>query len=197
MLTTLCRSQLSDRNNAFRFFSPATASVDCNVAMTSQSIELVNGLQFDADSIRAMGHTLDGPTGRALTRQAFDAAGLIAESEYRIFYRTDAQTIRELLRARWFVVLFIDYGVLQDTAPQIVGDRDYRGAHAVGLSDWWRGAQGRMVHYHDPIADGRTRAGWTAPKGVQAVKFSLVRDAAYGFTRQTGIVSGYAVEPSI
>jgi hypothetical protein len=99
-----------------------------------------------------------------------------------------------MLEAGWFVVLFVEYGKLIDTAPEIVGSRTYRGAHAIALADRWRGRSGVMAHYYDPLADGRTRGNWTAPKGVQSVKFATIRDAGYAYSGSSTL-SGHAVRP--
>jgi hypothetical protein len=193
MLTDICRSQLNDRNNAFAFRQAATASVDCNVAMTSEAIELVTGAQLSAQATRKAGGDPDGPTGSVLARRAYQSQGM-SQADYQILKARPTQDVRDMLDAGWFVVLFVEYGKLIDTAPGIVGSRTYRGAHAIALADRWRGRDGVMAHYYDPLADGRTRGNWTAPKGVQSVRFALVRDAAYAYTGQSTL-SGHAVRP--
>lgn len=196
MLTELCRSQLNDRNNAFAFYDPDTATVDCNVAMLSEALELVDGgWQLDAKSVRALGHEAIGPTGNTLARRVFAALGLERDVTYRMLGAADVQTVRELLEGGWFVVQYVDCGWLQDHSPELVGDRRYRGAHAVALFDWWRGPLGQSVHVANPLFDGRKRGQWSAPDGVQPAKFSDLRDAAYAYTGTNGVTSGYAIRP--
>jgi hypothetical protein len=194
MLTAICRSQLNDRNNDFAFRQAVTAGVDCNVAMTSEAIELVTGVQLSAKATRAAGGDPDGPTGSVLARKAYARQGMAQGTDYQVLKDRATQDVRDLLDAGWFVVLFVEYGKLIDTAPGIVGSRTYRGAHAIALADRWRGKDGAMVHYYDPLADGRTRGNWTAPKGVQSVRFALIREAGYGYTG-SATLSGHAVRP--
>jgi hypothetical protein len=194
MLTDLCRSQLNDRNNDFPFHQSSTESEDCNVAMTSEAVELVTGAQLTAQAVRKLARDPSGPTGTVLARRTYASQGMQQGVDWQVLSRMATDGVRALLDAGWFVVLFVDYGKLQDTAPEIVGDRNFRGIHAIALADRWRGKQGNMTHYYDPLADGRTRGKWTAPKGVQSVKFSIVRDAGYGYTG-TSSLSGHAVRP--
>lgn len=195
-LTTLCRSQLNDRNNDFPFHNAETDVVDCNVAMLSEGVELAYGRRIDARTIRRLGSQAAGPTGNTLARRVFAALGMVRELDYRMLGAADVQQIRDLLEDRWFVVQYVDCGWLQDHAPQLVGDRRYRGAHAVALFDWFRGSLGQSCHVANPLFDGRQRGNWTAPKGVQVAKFSDLRDAAYAYTGVAGVTSGYAVRPA-
>jgi hypothetical protein len=200
MLSDIDRSQLNDRNNDFPFHNPTTAATDCNVAQASEAVEIHSGVTLSADDVRTAGNTPHGPTGNVLARRTFAAQGMVPEVDYRMLAQVPIQTVRDLLAAGWHVTLYVMYGTMIDEAPGNVGSFTYRGAHAIGVTDWWRGKLGRMVHYHDPLADGRTRrvpgkGRYTYPKGVQAVKFSVVRDAAYGYTGAAGLVSGYAVMP--
>jgi hypothetical protein len=198
MLTTLCRSQLSDRNNDFPFHNAATGKVDCNIAQVSQCVELVTGIKLTAAQTRVIGHQPAGPSGNVLARRVLAAQGLALETEYRMFWLTAVQTVRDLLKSGWFVVLYIDYGVMNQLAPDKTGDKNYTGYHAIAVSDFWRGRGGALVHYHDPVNDGRHA---NTPKGVQTVKFSAVRDAAVAYATKTrgaqGMVQGYAVKPLI
>jgi hypothetical protein len=196
MLTTLCRSQLSDRNNAFPFHSALTDVVDCNVACLSEGIELWDGSQMSAADLRTLGHIAKGPTGNTLARRVFAVLGMQRDVDYRMLGAADVQIVRELLDDGWYLVLYVDCGWLQDHAPALVGDRRYRGAHAVALFDWWRGSAGQSVHLANPLFDGRQRGSWTAPAGVQVAKFSELRDAGYAYTGRAGILSGYAIQPS-
>jgi hypothetical protein len=197
MLTTLCRSQLNDRNNAFAFADPKTATKDCNVAMLSEGLELSRlKALLSAAEIRQLGSELDGPTGNVLARRVMVKLGLKPELEYRMLSIAPAQTVRDLLRAGWYVVQYVDCGWLQDHSPELVGDRFYRGAHAVALFDFWRGQLGASTHLANPLFDGRQRGSWTAPAGVQSVKYSDIRDAAYAYTGNVGLTSGYAIRPA-
>lgn len=192
MSLELVRSQLNDRANDFPFYSRATAGVDCNVATTSLAIELNTGAKLSAETIREVANMPDGPTGHVLAGRAFRWAGMIPQTDFRQLYMEDVQVARELLAAGWLVCLFVDYGVIQDRAPWLTGDRRYRGAHAVLLGDWWSGQLGRSVHVSDPTFDGRTRGDWTAPAGVQPAKFSLYRDAAASYAGGVGLIDGWA-----
>jgi hypothetical protein len=193
MLTDLCRTQLNDNGNLFPFHDPATDQVDCNVAQASQALELVTGVQLDAKATRTFGQEATGPTGNVFARKAFMAQGLVAEIDYRMLWSAPTDDVRNLLKLGWYVVLYVDYGIINAQAPQISGDKNFDGYHAIGLSDWWRGKLGVSVHYHDPLADGRHPL---TPKGVQVAKFSNIRDAAYGYTHKPGLVQGYAVMPA-
>jgi hypothetical protein len=163
-------------------------------------LELVTGVQIDARDTRAIGQEPFGPTGNIFALKAFRAQGLVAEIDYRMLWTVPTEDVRNLLKLGWYVVLYVDYGVINSKAPQISGDKNFVGTpgqpayHAVGLSDWWRGSLGASVHYHDPLADGRHAK---TPKGVQVAKFSNIRDAAYGYTKKPGLVQGYAVMPAL
>lgn len=197
MITPLCRTQLNDNNNAFKFFDKKTAKVDCNVAQASQSCEILSGVQLDATTTRKLGRDLTGPTGLYLAQNVFEAQGYMPVRDYLLLRKQPVQMVRDLLSTGWYVVLFVDYGVLNTLAPDITGDKNYTGYHAIGIGDWWRGKLGRSVHYYDPLNDGRHAK---TPKGVQVVKFSHVRDAAIAYSvdaehGETGTVVGYAVNP--
>jgi hypothetical protein len=191
MLTSLCRSQLNDNNNDFGFHDALTAKTDCNVAMTSQGVELHNGLKLSAEACRALAHDPLGPTGSIFARSVFEAQAMVSTVDYQILWGNPTQTVRDLLKAGWFVTLYIDYGKLTELAPSISCDKAFTGIHAVGLSDWFRGSLGASVHYHDPLADGRHPL---TPKGVQTAKFSWIRDAGYAYTRKLGYLDGWAVK---
>lgn len=197
MLTDLCRSQLDDLNNDFAFINKKTRKVDCNVAQASQCVEIVSGAQLDALTTRQLGHDLRGPTGNALAHDVFVSQNFMPEVDYQMLWQQPVQKVRDLLLAGWYVVLYVDYGVMNQLAPSVTGDKNFTGYHAIGVSDWWRGPLGRSVHYHDPLNDGRHPH---TPKGVQVVKFSAVRDAAIAFSVNAehgaaGTVYGYAVHP--
>lgn len=195
MLTELCRSQLNDRNNAFPFHNEETESYDCNVAMCSQSVEIVTGAQLDAATVRQIGRDPAGGSGNRMVRRVFRDQGMVEGTDYMMLRNAPTQTVRDLLSTGWFVVGYIMYGTLREYAPEIVCDSDYKGAHAVGMSGWWRRGV-RKVHYHDPLADGRRAS---VPKGVQTAPFSALRNAMWTYSEAygagAGLVSGYAVKP--
>jgi hypothetical protein len=198
MLTDIVRSQLNDKNNPFAFHNALTDSYDCNVAMASEAVELWSGKQLDAKTTRTLGKDLVGGSGTSLARKVFKSQGMLEFTDFQILNGVPTDSVRTLLRDGWFVVLFVKYDVMREKAPDVVGDGNYAGAHAIAVTDWWqRGV--RMVHYIDPLNDGRMSAslGHKAPKGVQSVKFSHVRDAAWAYAMTykhdpEGIVYGYA-----
>lgn len=186
---TFCRTQLSDRGNAFPFHDPATDAVDCNVAMVSQCLELVTTEQFSARDVRTRGGDMSGPTGTVLATRNFVKASMVVGVDFVRFEGEDVQFVRDLLANDWFVVAYIDYGVIVDTMPKAFqGSRTYRGVHAVGLCGWWRKAGKRTVWEYDPLFDGR-HSGY--PLGRQAVPFKIIRDAMAGY--DVAGAAGYAV----
>lgn len=208
MLTELCRSQLNDRNNDFPFHNEATESYDCNVAMCSQSVQLVNGKKLTSHEVRVMGSDLTGGTGTALARAVFRKQGFVAGTDFLTMNGWATADVIDLLAKpdEWFVVAYIKYDIMREKAPDIVGDGNYNLAHAVGLSNFWRADGIRRTHYHDPLNDGRRSAslGGRAPKGVQTAKWRDVRDAAWEYSevyekkrtgRGSGYIYGYAVKP--
>lgn len=195
MLTDRCTSQLNDRNNDFPFHDERTDSEDCNVACTEMGVFLATGASLSASEIRKLGRTPNGPTGNTLARRVFIARGLRPGTDFQTFRNAEVQTVRDYLQSAWAVTTYIDYGYLQQHAPELTGDEDYTGFHAVMLFDFWRRAGvGRMAHVSDPTFDGRTRGNWTAPKGVQSAPFPLYRDAA-GLYGKAGTMTGWAIKP--
>jgi hypothetical protein len=187
------RTQLNDRGNDFPFCNKPTASVDCNVAETSQAIQLVTGQQLTALHIRQVAGDMEGGSGTTLATKAFLSVGMKAGEDFTRFRDVPVEQVRALLRDGWFVTGFIDYGVMIDvSAKKFVGSKTYRGAHAVSMAGWARVGGKRVVWDYDPLFDGRTRSGWTYPMGRQRVPFWMIRDAMAGYAGP-GLASGYAV----
>lgn len=218
MTATLNRTQLHNRvqahgqelvSNAFPFVDPATAGHDCNVATTSASVELVTGAQLSAKQCRAIaGIPGDVGTGTVLATRVFESQGMRVGVDYVRFARRDVQLVRDLLRAGWYVTLFVDYDVVNDTDGGKYAGSVYRGAHAISVDGFMRrkvdGIWRRVVWDHDPLFDGRDRpkALPDAPFGRQLVPFYVLRAAAEHYTTRhspdlSGCVSGYAVKPRV
>lgn len=187
-----CRTQLSDRGNSFAFHNPATGKVDCNVAEISMGVEVHSGAQISASNIRVIGNDPSGPTGTALANDVFLSLGMVPGVDYVRLWKVDVQRVRDLLEARWYVVGYVDYGVIVDTFPRsLQGSRVYRGLHAIGMAGWWRKDGKRVVWEYDPLFDGR-HSGY--PLGRQVAPFGLLREAMGAYADGVGLVSGYAVK---
>jgi hypothetical protein len=205
MLTTLNRSQLSDRNNDFPFHNPDTDGYDCNVAKASECVELVTKEKLPALEVRKLGGDLTGGTGSRLARRVFASQGMVAGTDYQILNAVPTSIVRDLLRTGWYVVLYVKYDVLRDNEPNSIGDGHYSGAHAVGVSDFFYTGGTRTNNMHDPLNDGGPRAslGHSAPKGIVQVRFKSLKEAAWAYSRQyegaaadSYVLYGYAVKPT-
>lgn len=204
---TFSRTQLNDEtgagvSNRFPFVNPKTAGFDCNVATTSQCIELVTGDRLTAKEIRNIADDHEGGTSVLLTVAAFKSVGMVLGEDYVRFSHRDVQYLRDLLAGGWFVVGFVEYGSMIDNAPQHVGSLTYRDGHAIGMSGWFRSGGRRMTWYYDPTCDGRTRTvdgrKHQYPFGRQKVRFGLIRDAMNAYNDgkpDFPTASGYAVKP--
>lgn len=87
-----------------------------------------------------------------------------------------APLIRE--EVKWATV-FVDYGVVNDREPSKTGDKNFNGAHAVGVFGWTSADDSRtgeaQVRIFDPLCDGRAS---NIPKGTTWWRMSTLRDAA-------------------
>lgn len=207
MLTEICRSQLNDRNNDFAFHNEATESFDCNVAMCSEAVQLVNGKKLTSAQTRRIGMDQSGGTGTRLARNVFRNQGFVAGTDFLTMNGVPTADVRDLIASKWFVVVYIQYKTMRNRAPDAVGDGDYNDAHATAIADLWTKDGVRMTHYYDPLNDGRRSGslGHDAPQGVQSVAFKAVRDAAWAYSemyekartgRGSGYIYGYAVRPT-
>lgn len=200
---TINRTQLFNKttagvSNPFPFVNRATADVDCNVAKTSECVELVNGVQLTSQYVRLIGKDLKGGTGNNLAARVFRDQGLVAGTDYVMFGGADIQFVRDLLAEGWHVVGHVDHGVMIDSGAP-VGSFTYRGIHAIGLQGWFLKDGKRFTRDHDPLFDGRIRRVpgkgiFHYPFGRQDVKFSLIRDAMSAYAGE-GKAAGYAVRP--
>lgn len=194
---TICRTQLNNRGNDFPFNDPQTEKKDCNVAVTSEGLELFNGIKLTAHDTRAQGGYPGAvPTGNNLTNKVFTANGLVKGQDYLLAKPRAFADLKTALRAGWFVGLYVDYGVL-NAEGGVTGDKKYTGVHCVGV--WgWRRKHGILVWDHDPLFDGRRPA---IPYGRQHVPFGPLRKAAESaVVRQrlskddTNLWSGWAIK---
>lgn len=186
-----CRTQLNDFGNNFLFHSMATGKVDCNVAQTSECLELVKGIQLTASQTRAFGGDLSGPTGTTLAVKVFQRFGMVAGIDFVRLHKVDVQRVRDLLGSGWYVVGFVDYGVINDNLiGAFSGAKTYRGVHAIGLAGWKRKDGKRVVWDYDPTFDGR-HPGY--PLGRQLAPFWLIREALASYAGPN-LASGYAVK---
>lgn len=189
---SFCRTQLNDRGNDFPFHDPTTDSVDCNVATTSACVQLAKGTKLNAHQVRVMGGDLHGPTGTAMSARVLGAQGLVPGTDFVRFKKVDVQRVRDLLGAGWFVVVYVNYGVINDNlGGAFSGAKTYRGPHAVGLAGWRRLNGKRVTWDYDPTFDGR-KPGY--PFGRQLAPFWLIRQAMAIFNKGENLASGYAVK---
>jgi hypothetical protein len=191
-------SQLNDNNNVVPTYHHATRTVDCNVTKVCEAVGYNRGAHLNVAAARAMAHQTTGPTGNVFAEKVFKASGMVPMVDYQMLWNVPTQTVRDLLRAGWYAVLYVDYGNLNASEPLTSGDRHFNGTptdpaiHAIGMHAFWRGKVGLSTHKHDPLNDGRRPA---IQQGIVTVKFSHIRDAAYGYTRKVGFVQGWAVSP--
>lgn len=192
-------------SNDFGFVNPATRGHDCNVATTSASVEIVTGAKLSAAQCRQIaGVPGDVGTGTAFAVRVFESQGMKVGVDYVRYARRDAEVVRDLLRAGWYVTLFVDYEVINDLEGGKYAGSTYRGAHALSIDGWTRrkidGRWRRVVWDHDPLFDGRDRPNALpdAPFGRQLVPFYVLRAAGEHYTARhsPGVVglSGYAVK---
>lgn len=191
-VSTTDRSQLNDNNNDFPFHDPVTDVVDCNVAKVSEGVGYSTNVKLNSKTARAEAHQAYGPTGNVFAEAVFKARGMVPQVDYQILWSVPTSTIRELLRAGWYVTVYVDYGVLNSLDAATSGDRNYKGYHAIGMHGLFRGSQGLSTHKHDPLNDGRKAS---IQQGIVTVKFSHIRDAAYAYTKKPGFIQGWAVKP--
>jgi len=79
----------------------------------------------------------------------------------------------------------LDYGTINDVAPELSGQRTFRTGHHVALlgftpNDARTGGFNSTTVY-DPLFDGRTKAWGTAPLGPQLSRLRVYRDAMGAF----------------
>ncbi len=197
-ISTTDLSQLNDNNNVVPTFQPKTRTVDCNVVKVCEAQGYNKGVHLNVAAARAMAHQATGPTGNVFAEKVFRAAGMTAQVDYQMLWSVPTQTVRDLLRAGWYVCLYVDYGNLNASEPLTSGDRGFNGTpeqpaiHAIGMHGLFRGSAGLSTHKHDSLNDGRKPS---IQQGILTVKFSHIRDAAYGYTRKVGYVQGWAVKP--
>jgi hypothetical protein len=182
-------------SNDFPFVNPLTAGKDCNVAVTSECVELVKGVKLTSIQVRDLGGDHIGGTGTGMTARTFLSQGMVEGVDWWRFYRQDIQVARDHLIAGHFVGLYVDYGVVNDLMGGKYAGSTYRGAHAIGLCGWWRANGKRMTWDYDPLFDGRDRprALPDAPFGRQKAPFAVLRKAGEGYSG-AGLLSGYAVK---
>jgi hypothetical protein len=93
--------------------------------------------------------------------------------------------VRDALQAGHAVSLCIDYRFINETAPDLSGQKTFKTGHHVALLGWIPndpqagGANTTVVH--DPLFDGRTKPWGTAPLGPQRAQFSTYRGAMGAF----------------
>lgn len=205
---TFCRTQLHDQvtahgvllvSNDFPFVG-ADPGHDCNVATTSASVQVVTGKKLTSYQCREIANDPSGGTGGWFAVQVFKSQGMVAGVDFVRFVKRDVQVVRDLLKAGWYVTIFVTYAVINDNLDGKYAGSTYRGAHALSLAGWrvvkFNGVYRRAVWVYDPLFDGRDRPKLLpdAPFGRQRAPFWLYRHAAETYTGQVGIVSGYAVK---
>lgn len=92
---------------------------------------------------------------------------------------------REALIAGHGVSACIDYASINADAPELSGQRTFKGGHHVGLLGWTaddtRVGGVNSTIAHDPLFDGRTKPWGTAPKGPQLAQARVYRGAMGAF----------------
>lgn len=186
-------SQLSDANQPNRpTYQWSTRTVDCNVVKTCEAVGYVTGTLLNVHTARQQANQSTGPTGLVFAHSVFVANGLVPGVDFQLLWQAPTDTIRQLLRAKWYLGVILDYGVLNSLTPETSGDRNFHGLHCVGIHGLWRGPMGLTTHKHDPLNDGRRPA---IKQGIVNVKFGHIRDAAYAYTKKPGYIQAWAVKP--
>lgn len=70
----------------------------------------------------------------------------------------DSDIVWAALDSGSFVVAAVDYGWVNDNAPHLSGQNDFRGNHAVGLFGVEPVLRRRYTEWHDPLMDNRRRS---------------------------------------
>ena len=129
-------------------------------------------------------------------RDANDQPRGLASSELRAAYKTfgvdvtrrfgaDFSEVRQALADGHAISACLDYGTINDQAPQLSGQRTFRTGHHVALLGFTpndpRAGGFNSTTVHDPLFDGRTKDWGTAPLGPQLSRLRVYRDAMGAF----------------
>jgi hypothetical protein len=93
--------------------------------------------------------------------------------------------VRQALADGHAISACVDYGTINDEAPELSGQRTFRTGHHLALlgftpNDPRTGGFNSTI-VHDPLFDGRTKGWGTAPLGPQLSRLRVYRDAMGAF----------------
>jgi hypothetical protein len=86
----------------------------------------------------------------------------------------------DALTAGNYVVLFVNYGWLNDHHPRLTGDKNFRGTHGIGLLGYREKEDKKQTRRYDSVCDGRRAGIPTDPTWVDLNPYRLAAQAVLG-----------------